>query len=120
MPRSQLAAETLGDAHALDAGRPVASLVLSAWRLRERTKAALDDDATGQSNDGNEERLREVWSRAGVLINELARPALFLNLPVEPDAPPHLAARRTRLPFSATTGSHAIFLASRWAQCLRV
>ena len=87
LPRSQLAAETLGDAHALDAGRPVASLVLSAWRLRERTKAALDDEATGQSNDGNEERLREVWSRAGVLINELARPALFLNLPVEPDAP---------------------------------
>lgn len=29
-PRSQLAAETLGDAHALDTGRPVATLVLSA------------------------------------------------------------------------------------------
>jgi uncharacterized protein (TIGR02679 family) len=26
-------------------------------------------------------RLRDVWARAGVLVNELARPALFLNLP---------------------------------------
>jgi uncharacterized protein (TIGR02679 family) len=27
------------------------------------------------------ERIRETWARAGVLVNELARPALFLNLP---------------------------------------
>jgi uncharacterized protein (TIGR02679 family) len=31
--------------------------------------------------EGDEERPREVWARAGVLVNELARPALFLNLP---------------------------------------
>lgn len=87
LPRSQLAAETLGDAHALDAGRPVATLVLSAWRLHERTKSFLGDETT-ETHGGAEERLREVWSRAGVLVNELARPALFLNLPVAP-APPH-------------------------------
>lgn len=87
LPRSQLAAETLGDAHALDAGRPVATLVLAAWRLHERTRASLEDEAATDTVGGTEERLREVWSRAGVLVNELARPALFLNLPVAPDAP---------------------------------
>jgi uncharacterized protein (TIGR02679 family) len=30
-----------------------------------------------------EERDRALWARAGALVNELARPALFLNLPLE-------------------------------------
>lgn len=91
MPRSQLAAETLGDAHALDAGRPVATLVLAAWRqhehlagdeaLAEADHAQLDDPpANGQ--EAAAERLREVWARAGVSVSELARPVLFLNLPM--------------------------------------
>ncbi|MBK6350988.1 MAG: TIGR02679 family protein [Proteobacteria bacterium] len=71
LTRSQLAAETLGDAHALDAGRPVATLVLAVWRLHEVDHATVDDH----------ERVRDVWARAGVLVNELARPVLFLNLP---------------------------------------
>lgn len=89
MPRSQLAAETLGDAHALDTGKPVASLVLAAWRHRERLDderlteadpAPLDEShTTGQ--EAAAERLREVWARAGVSVSALARPALFLNLP---------------------------------------
>ncbi|MCD9005749.1 TIGR02679 family protein [Luteimonas sp. XNQY3] len=94
MPRSQLAAETLGDAHALDAGRPVATLVLAAWRQQERLTgdeplaeadhAQLDESpATGQ--EAAAERLREVWARAGVSVSELARPALFLNLPMPID-----------------------------------
>lgn len=85
LPRSQLAAETLGDAHALDPGRPVATLVLSAWRLHERTDGSKEDEATTETGGGAEERVREVWSRAGVLVNELARPALMLNLPAPPD-----------------------------------
>lgn len=76
MTRSQLAAETLGDAHALDAGRPVATLVLSVWGHHDTGRAASDDH----------ERPRDVWARAGVLVNELARPALFLNLPTTADA----------------------------------
>jgi uncharacterized protein (TIGR02679 family) len=32
---------------------------------------------------GNAERARDTWARAGVLVNQLARPALFLNLPVK-------------------------------------
>lgn len=69
--RSQLAADVLGDAHGLDPGRPVARLVLSALRRR----ATDDEDAD------SEETVRETWAAAGVMVNELARPALFLNLP---------------------------------------
>ena len=70
-PRAQLAAQTLGDAHALDAGQPTATLVLAA--LRQQIERPETDDEP--------ETLRELWARAGVLVNELARPALFLNLP---------------------------------------
>jgi len=80
MARARLAAQTLGDAHALDAGRPTATLVLTAWR-----QLADEPPTTEEENDDDSqpsERVRDVWARAGVLVNELARPALFLNLPV--------------------------------------
>jgi uncharacterized protein (TIGR02679 family) len=66
MPRSQLAAEALGDAHALDRGRPLATLLFLVLH-------------------GADERPRDTWARLGVLVNELAKPALALNLPVAPD-----------------------------------
>ena len=97
--RSQLAAETLGDAHALDAARPVASLVLAAWRHHERggtADAGMDEAQTDADPKGREradERQREVWARAGILANELARPALLLNLPPCTGCPMHLGAR---------------------------
>jgi uncharacterized protein (TIGR02679 family) len=110
MPRSQLAAQLLGDAHGLDAGRPVAALVLAAWRHGEFLRlpragapsedpadttghGAIDDPTTDAIDDTLEgppdttpgpaadERARDTWARAGVLVNELARPALVLNLP---------------------------------------
>jgi len=71
LTRSQLAAQTLGDAHALDAGRPVATIVLATWRHQTVDRSATDDEA----------RPRDVWASAGVLVNELARPVLVLNLP---------------------------------------
>lgn len=71
LPRSQLAAQALGDAHALDAGRSVATIVLAVWRHQARDRAMPDD----------EDRPRDVWASAGVLVNELARPALLLNVP---------------------------------------
>jgi uncharacterized protein (TIGR02679 family) len=74
-PRSRLAAEVLGDAHGLDSGRPVASVVLAA--LRWENAEAADDEMLA-----NDDSARDVWAAAGVLVNELARPALFLNLPV--------------------------------------
>ena len=67
--RSHLAAQVLGDAHALDVGSPVATMVLAVLR---RGRAGEEDV---------EETVRELWAGAGVLVNELARPALFLNLP---------------------------------------
>ncbi|MBI5165873.1 MAG: TIGR02679 family protein [Magnetospirillum sp.] len=73
--RSKLAAETLGDAHALDPGRPPATLVLAALR-----GAGLQSEDAG--SEPAKERVRDQWARAGVLVNELARPALVLNLPV--------------------------------------
>src|SRR5216684_3003142 len=86
--RSQLAADVLGDAHALDSGQPTATLVLTVWRqVIARTDDNNDDvdiEPTGDSElepGGSAERDRDVWAKAGVLVNELARPVLFLNLP---------------------------------------
>ncbi|NMG55927.1 TIGR02679 family protein [Aromatoleum aromaticum] len=85
IPRAQLAVAALGDAHGLDAGSPVATLVLTA--LRHGAAAELEG-----------ERTRELWAAAGVLVNELARPALALNLPgptgAEPGEPAYLSLRR--------------------------
>ncbi|MGE0807695.1 MAG: TIGR02679 family protein [Burkholderiaceae bacterium] len=85
VPRSQLAAQTLGDAHALDAGRPAATLVLAAWRYDEALRgippAEAEDAQQTPGMPAAEERIRDIWARAGVLVNELARPVLALNLP---------------------------------------
>lgn len=74
--RSHLAAETLGDAHALDDGQPVATLVLAVQR-----RSVAPTDEVGPPTTA--ERARDIWAAAGVLVNELARPALFLNLATE-------------------------------------
>lgn len=71
--RAQLAAQTLGDAHALDEAEPVATLTLAALRARPIGMTDVDDT----------DRARDVWASVGVLVNELARPALCLNLPIE-------------------------------------
>ncbi len=65
-PRAQIAAELLGDAHGLDSARPVATLTLAVLRSRS-------------SNDTGDDR--DTWAAVGILVNELARPALFLNVP---------------------------------------
>jgi len=89
VPRSELAALVLGDAHALDAGQPTATLVLAALRQAEASPLAdtSSDELPGEAaGDLPEERARDIWARAGVLVNELARPVLFLNLPVRGDS----------------------------------
>jgi uncharacterized protein (TIGR02679 family) len=87
--RSQLAASVLGDAHALDNGQAVATLVLA---VRRRLGPPSPEDEDGQAQPasdgpslrlGSAERARDIWARAGVLVNQLARPALFLNLPTK-------------------------------------
>ena len=77
MARAQLAAAALGDAHALDDGRAVATVVLA---------CANDDSGDDGEADGAEgTRPRERWARQGVVVGELSAPALLLNLPAQSD-----------------------------------
>jgi len=77
-PLAQLAAETLGDAHALDPGQPVATLVLRAFGA-DVFESSSADEAVAASSLVRDVR-RDQWARAGVTLNELSAPALFLNL----------------------------------------
>lgn len=89
MARSQLAADILGDAHGLDNGRPAATLALTAWRQSHQpdfSGVATISDEPDNGTGENPERIRDIWATAGVLVNELARPALFLNLPAQRDS----------------------------------
>jgi len=89
VPLSQLAAESLGNAHALDSGEAAATIVLAAWRhLEGSITCDIDSLEDGEPKDvlSRDERARDTWARAGVMVNELARPVLFLNLPVVGDA----------------------------------
>jgi uncharacterized protein (TIGR02679 family) len=106
VPLSQLAAETLGNAHALDSGERTAAIILAALRHLEgrQTSGAdpLEDDDAQDDCRLPPERVRDIWARSGVLINELARPVLFLNLPAAghdsimgtPGEPAYLSLRR--------------------------
>ncbi|WP_327066921.1 TIGR02679 family protein [Kitasatospora sp. NBC_01302] len=67
-----LAARCLGDAHALDEGRPLASLVWSAVKAL----AGLSDEEAG----GAEGR-RAGWAAVGVATDELSSRVLTLGLP---------------------------------------
>ncbi|MEU3189058.1 TIGR02679 family protein [Streptomyces sp. NPDC006992] len=64
------AARTLGSAHALDDGTPLATLVLSGAR-------ALNDIPDGQ---GGAERRREMWQSVGLLKDDVSSTVLVLNL----------------------------------------
>ena len=107
--RSQLAAEMLGDAHALDSGRATATIVMAVCR---QAIPQTCDDSMEESPDEerqNGERDRDIWAKVGVLVNELARPALFLNLPTSetesygrPPGEPAYASLRVLLRSSPT------------------
>lgn len=93
LTRSQLAADALGNAHALDNGQPTATLVLAALQHGANDVAPEQDSSNDAMEIGDDtrrpaERVRDIWARAGVLVNELARPVLFLNLPVHPQSAP--------------------------------
>ena len=87
MTRAQLAAKVLGDAHALDSGRATATIVLAVCKRIIAPALEVEEAQTDRQHRSNasyemrEERTRDVWARAGVLVNELARPAMYLNLP---------------------------------------
>ena len=107
--RSQLAAQELGDAHALDSGCAVATLVLAVLRsaLTQEALSGPEDAGFGEASD------RELWAKAGVLVNELARPALMLNLPgvATPGEPAYLSLRKLlRSPPEWAVRGRAVFV----------
>lgn len=87
LPLAHLAAGVLGDAHALDAGQPVATLVLRACRKGAGESAPGDPEAS----------FRNQWAALGVSVNELAAPVLCLNLPADDGTPAGALAARARL-----------------------
>ncbi len=72
IPLGRLAAECCGDAHALDDGRPVGTLVLSA----ARALAGLPFAAEGTAGSR-----RAGWAAVGVHLDELSSLVLCLGLP---------------------------------------
>jgi uncharacterized protein (TIGR02679 family) len=77
LPLSVLAAQTTGDGHALDPGRPLSLLAL-------RAVARLGE--IPEDNEGAEWR-RTVWASVGILCGELTNPVLVLNLPADSRTP---------------------------------
>ncbi|MHB1592572.1 MAG: TIGR02679 family protein [Streptosporangiaceae bacterium] len=71
VPIGRLAAECCGDAHALDDGRPVGTLALSAARALAGLPIAAG--GTAQSR-------REAWAAVGVYLDELSSLVLCLGL----------------------------------------
>ena len=89
--RQVLAAHTVGDAHALDDGRPLTALVMSAIRSLAGLTVADTADAEGR---------RHAWAAAGVATDDLSSRVLVLNIP-----PPNDAGFLARLlALGATTG----------------
>ena len=72
VPIGRLAAECCGDAHALDDGQPVGTLVLSAVRALSGLPFAAD---------GTAESRRAAWASAGVHLDDLSSLVLCLGLP---------------------------------------
>lgn len=81
-PLAELAALSVGDAHALDPGRGLAALVLRAAEGPRRARSAIEPTVADGQED---ERTRSRWARQGVAVNELAAPALCLNLTADLD-----------------------------------
>lgn len=84
LPR--FATATLGDAHALDAGRPEATLALrAATHLAGSDRAAADSGdpsprSLAPAETGGAARRRSLWAAVGVLCDELSVSVLALNL----------------------------------------
>jgi uncharacterized protein (TIGR02679 family) len=72
IPVGRLAAECCGDAHALDDGRPVGTLVLSAVRALAGLPFAAEGTADSR---------RAAWAAVGVHLDELSSLVLCLGLP---------------------------------------
>lgn len=79
-----LAARATGDAHALDAGRPVGGLVLAAT---ETWAGELSGDPGALAALPQAERRRAQWGELGVGLDGLGSRVLTLGLPGDPACP---------------------------------
>lgn len=73
-----LASDVLGDPHALDRGRSVATLVIDALTSADRNGAPRDAES-----------IRSAWERAGVAPDVLSSTTLVIGLRPSPDHPLH-------------------------------
>lgn len=123
LTRAQLAADVLGNAHALDSGQPTSTLVLAVLRHCANDAAQEQDLPAGVKGAENinrpAERTRDTWAQAGILVNELARPVLFLNLPVDrgscppaaPGEPGYLSLRQLlRTPTTWSVAGQVVYV----------
>jgi len=78
IPIGRLAAECCGDAHALDDGRPVGTLTLSAVRALAGLPFAAEGSADSR---------RAAWAAVGVHLDELSSLVLCLGLPGDARSP---------------------------------
>lgn len=75
-PLARFAARVAGGAHALDDGRPLATLALGAARALARLDAPGPDESQAEAR-------REAWAGVGLLCDELSSAVLTLGLPGE-------------------------------------
>ncbi|HXH56229.1 TIGR02679 family protein [Iamia sp.] len=80
VPLAVLAAEATGDAHALDRGRPLGTLVGGALAVLDPEEA--DDPWRPDWPTAGAYWWRRRWARAGVVCDDLSVSVLALNLPV--------------------------------------
>ncbi len=78
IPIGRLAAETCGDAHALDDGRPLSTLALSAARALNGRR---------YSGDGTADARRKAWAAVGVHLDDLSSTVLCVGLPGDDRTP---------------------------------
>lgn len=74
-PLAKLAADVLGDSHALDIGKPTHALVLRYLAVR-----------TGIAGWESRAARREAWAHVDVIVDELSAPALVLGLRARGDS----------------------------------
>jgi uncharacterized protein (TIGR02679 family) len=74
--RTEIAAQLLGDAHALDSAAPLATLA---------TRALVERDGPAPE--------RQAWERAGIPLDLVSAPVLTWGLPLHGDSPAAVAAR---------------------------
>ncbi len=78
VPLAVLAAESTGDAHSLDRGRPLGTLIAGALAVLDREEEATRPDWP----TAGAYWWRRRWARAGVMCDDLSVSVLALNLPV--------------------------------------